>query len=296
MNNDWTVVPDTALLPPPPSIGHDNSPTGNAPEQEAQKATEWCRHHPLWQPKTLTSHELHSLETGDIHLQKPREYVGDLVPSGLGHWKGRTWTGTRDSCLLTTVPLYAALHHSPLRTGKTKTIYFELLIHGLGRGDGADECTVAVGFCAQPYPAFRMPGWQRGSLAVHSDDGRRFVNDMWGGKDFTAPFKVGDVVGIGMTFAVPENPPEYGAAPQATPSVKANVIFTRNGKHEGGWDVYEELDASGDLDAKGLDGQVDLYAAVGVFGGVDFQVFFNSKDWKFQDSTQSKHHLLHHLF
>jgi hypothetical protein len=38
---------------------------------------------------------------------------------------------------------------------------------------------------------------------VHGDDGRRFVNDTWGGKDFTAKFVEGETVGIGMEFSVP---------------------------------------------------------------------------------------------
>jgi hypothetical protein len=37
---------------------------------------------------------------------------------------------------------------------------------------------------------------------VHGDDGRRFVNDTWGGKDFTTKFVEGETVGIGMEFDV----------------------------------------------------------------------------------------------
>lgn len=36
--HDWTVIPDTALLPPPPSIGHDASPGGNANRSDADRA------------------------------------------------------------------------------------------------------------------------------------------------------------------------------------------------------------------------------------------------------------------
>jgi len=39
-----------------------------------------------------------------------------------------------------------------------------------------------------------MPGWQRGSLAVHGDDGRKYINDSWGGKDFTSSFKEGETL------------------------------------------------------------------------------------------------------
>ena len=44
----------------------------------------------------------------------------------------------------------------------------------------AEQSGAALGFVAPPYPPFRLPGWQRGSLAVHSDDGRRYVaNENW---------------------------------------------------------------------------------------------------------------------
>ena len=65
------------------------------------------------------------------------------------------------------------------------------------------ESGIAVGFCAKPYPGWRLPGWERASLGVHGDDGRRFVNDTWGGKDFTTEFRPGESVGIGMIFDTP---------------------------------------------------------------------------------------------
>jgi hypothetical protein len=69
----------------------------------------------------------------------------------------------------------------------------------MGRGENG----IAVGYCAKPYPSWRLPGWERASLGVHGDDGRRFVNDTWGGKDFTTKFVEGGTVGIGMEFSVP---------------------------------------------------------------------------------------------
>lgn len=38
---------------------------------------------------------------------------------------------------------------------------------------------------------------------MHGDDGRRFVNDTWGGKDFTIEFVEGETLGIGMEFSAP---------------------------------------------------------------------------------------------
>lgn len=161
----------------------------------------------------------------------------------------------------------------------SKTIYYELKIRSLGRGRGTDESSIALGYCAMPYPTWRMPGWERGSLAVHGDDGRKYVNDTWGGKDFTSPFKVEDTVGLGMTFSIPDSPPEYGAPQQNRLQMKVDIFFTRNGEKGESWNLHEELDASNDLGVDGLDGHFDLYAAVGTFGGVEFDVLFNRQDW-----------------
>jgi hypothetical protein len=68
----------------------------------------------------------------------------------------------------------------------------------MGRGENG----IAIGYCAKPYPSWRLPGWERASLGVHGDDGRRFVNDTWGGKDFTTKFIEGETVGIGIEFDV----------------------------------------------------------------------------------------------
>ena len=177
------------------------------------------------------------------------------------------------------MPLYFASAESPLQTEVTKTIYFELKIRSLGRGRGTDESSLALGFCAMPYPTWRMPGWERGSLAVHGDDGRKYVNDTWGGKDFTSAFQVGDTVGIGMSLSVSNSPPEYGAPPQTGAVTNVEVFFTRNGTKDGGWNLHEELDRDNDLGVDGLDGQFDLYGAVGVFGGAEFDVSFHRRDW-----------------
>jgi len=198
---------------------------------------------------------------------------------GRGRWRGSTKAGARDSILLTGLPLYFAKEDSPLMTEIPKTIYFEIQITSLGRGGGNDECAIAVGFAAQPYPPWRMPGWERASLGVHSDDGRRYVNDTWGGKDFTTPFKEGETIGLGMTFSIPTNPPQYGHQ-GATHSIE--VFMTRNGKQEGRWDIHEERDRDKDGGIEGLTGDFDLYGAIGVFGGVEFEACFERGGWQYQ--------------
>lgn len=216
---------------------------------------------------------------GEIGLLRPREFRGRLDMLSPGTWRGNTPAASGDSCIITSSPLYFAFSDSPWQTEVKKKIYFEVKLRSLGHGQNAAESSVALGFCAMPYPTWRLPGWERGSLAVHGDDGRRYVNDTWGGKDFTSAFNAGDTVGLGMSISVPVTPPEYESLPQKGSTLKVDVFFTRNGEVEGQWNIHEELDASRDLGVEGLDGQFDLYAAVGCFGGVEFDCLFNRRDW-----------------
>lgn len=276
---DWTSVPDTALLPPPPSIGHEHSSSSNADADEADRAHDWCKANPLVKPHLPTEAQHAATHNGDVRLMKPKEYRGDLSMSGTGSWKGSTRTGSNDVCLLTSAPLYFASVDSPLRTGRTKTIYFEVNVKSLGRGPGTEDCAVAIGYCGMPYPTWRMPGWERGSLAVHSDDGRRYVNDTWGGKDFTSPIHPGDAIGLAMTFSIPDAPPEYGSKPQTGTKINVEIAFTRNGQEDNAWNLHEELDEETDRGVDGLGGFFDLYGAVGVFGGTEFDVKFKRDEW-----------------
>lgn len=64
--------------------------------------------------------------------------------------------------------------------------------------------------------------------------------------------------------------------------LRAEIFLTRDGQRIDGWDLQEELGAATDFDIDGLDGQDDLFGAVGIFGGVEFDVLFKSKDWLWQ--------------
>ncbi|PSN71706.1 hypothetical protein BS50DRAFT_569349 [Corynespora cassiicola Philippines] len=280
--HDWTVIPDTALLPPPPSIGYDSSPTANASMEDGDRAYAWTKANPLWPPQHLNPATHAAIANGQLALLKPPTYIGDLIPQKQpGHWKCRTHAKCKDSSLLTNLPLYSVFSDSPIHTQKAKTIYFELKVIGVGRGffslEEADV-GIAMGYVAPPYPTFRLPGWQRASLGVHGDDGHKYVNDTWGGSDFTTAFKPGETVGIGITFSPPRNPPSYEQTQQGK-LVDIQVFFTRNGVREGSWDGNEELDERSEGGTVGLQGECDLFPAIGVFGGVDFEVFFNPEQW-----------------
>ncbi|KAI9676612.1 MAG: hypothetical protein M1829_002929 [Trizodia sp. TS-e1964] len=282
-NNAWTVIPDTSLLPPPPAFGRDRGAVSNAPEAQANRAIAYCRQNPLWAPRTLQPNELQRLEASEIQLIKPPELSGDLTARHAGCWGVRTRNGSADACILTYSPLYSVQAHSPLLTECPATIYFEVRILSLGRGEGGDPSSLGIGYCAQPYPTWRLPGWERGSLGVHGDDGCKYINDKWGGKQFTAPFKTGERVGIGMVISTPTALPDYAATKQPLRMpCKVEVFFTRNGKKDGSWDLHEDRDAKGDLGIEGLEGQFDLYAGVGCFGGMEVEVYFARADWLFK--------------
>lgn len=151
------------------------------------------------------------------------------------------------------------------------------LADGRANPPRGDIC-VALGFAALPYPTFRMPGWHRGSLAVHGDDGHRFVNDRWGGKSFTEPFSPGERLGLGMTFSTRGG----GGGEGAQGVIETEVFFTRQGREAGRWDLHEETDAEQDLPVTGLEGFHDLSCAIGTYGAAKFDVFFDPERWMFR--------------
>lgn len=241
-------------LPPPPAISHDVSPASNTTPALADAGYEFCVKNPLAPPQFFTASSLALVSSGNLPLASPPPNFRGTISADPSSGLPLITTlngGCPDTCLISALPLYCAGYHHPANTGKPKRIYFELSIVSLLPGS-----TVAVGFAGCPYPGFRLPGWNRGSLGVHSDDGRRYCNDSYGGKDFTAPFGAGETVGIGMIF------------PTAGPGSGVEVYFTRNGQRAGGWRLDEETDAELDWSAtEGLDGGCDVYAAVGLWGG-----------------------------
>lgn len=271
--HDWTVVPDTALLPPPPAIHYEYS-TNNASWDDAARAHDWSKRNPLYLPSKPSPSIYTTVQDRNISLQRPHEFKGDLVQRDKAQWKARTKPSCTDCVLLSILPLYFAAEDSPAMTARSKSIYFEVRVLDMGESHGRGAAGIAIGFCARPYPSWRLPGWQRASLGVHGDDGRRFVNDPDGGIDFTRPFKPGETVGIGVTFTVPPDTGSHGKA-------NAEVFFTRDGKRDAGWQVNEERDRESESVA-GLEGDYDLYAAIGMFGAVEFEAELAPEGWLYQ--------------
>ncbi|KAK2594561.1 hypothetical protein QQS21_007733 [Conoideocrella luteorostrata] len=267
VGHDWeAAVPDTSLFPPPPAIfsGYDSSPANNATEEEAEAGEDWCRQYPLTQPMVLDAAAKTALHANNIRLMEPVGFNGSLNWLGPGHWEVSTAKNSPDRCIIGYPPLYLVNDHDPTKFNHAKTIYYEVKILSRSRNN-----FVAIGFTGLPYPSFRLPGWHRGSLGVHGDDGHKYINDRWGGKDFTYSFKKGETLGIGMTLS-----------PTGTARPEVSIFFTRDGVQTGGWNLHEETDAEQDLPVTGLEGFHDLSCAIGSFDGVEFEVIFDPAKWK----------------
>ncbi|KIW30815.1 uncharacterized protein PV07_02515 [Cladophialophora immunda] len=279
--HDWTVIPDTALLPPPPPLPQDYSPTNNASYDSAARAHEWCAKHPVYTPST-PSHEIHLLaNAGHITLEPPplqlRKHLTAFRQTSPTTWHVATSKHQQDAIIVASIPLYFACVDNPLSTSEPKTIYFEIAVRRILNANSG----IAIGFAAKPYPPWRLPGWHRASIGVHGDDGRRFVNDPWGGRDFVQAFKEGEVVGVGMRFSTQAATGAHGGGP-GMGKVKTRAFVTRDGKADErwGWDMDEERDLR-DEGVDGLMGEGDLYPAIGVFGAVEFDVRFgDSVNWR----------------
>lgn len=265
-------MPDTSLFPPPPDIfsGYDQSPSSNATERQAEAGEAWCKQYPLAPPLTLDSVARAALSQHNPRLmQPPNNFAGSLAWTGTGLWTGKTTSKSGDSCIVAYPPLYSVTSHSPLATHRPKTVYYEVLVRG-DTPKAAGDIGLALGFTALPYPTFRMPGWHRGSLAVHGDDGHKYINDRWGGKDFVQAFGKNEVYGVGMTFS-----PAKG-------KIEVEVFFTRQGREVGRWNLHEESDAEQDLPVTGLEGFHDLSLAVGTFEAVTFEVVLDPARWAYK--------------
>lgn len=101
---------------------------------------------------------------------------------------------TQDGILLTSGVSVSmqrtVLSNYPLNQSKEYHTY-EFVIDELPAGS-----IVALGRAAKPYPEFRLPGWHRESVGLHSDDGNKFFDNSYGGASYSSPLKQGDTVSV----------------------------------------------------------------------------------------------------
>ncbi|KAJ1559620.1 hypothetical protein HK096_011614 [Nowakowskiella sp. JEL0078] len=106
-----------------------------------------------------------------------------------------------DACVLSLKPLLRLDHNRIDLTGKVgdkldykACVYYEVTIKEMSFNP---LTVISVGFATANYPPFRLVGWNKYSIGIHSDDGRVFENDKFGGRTFTGPFSAGQTVGCG---------------------------------------------------------------------------------------------------
>ena len=282
--HNWQAIPDTSLLPPPPTLDHHTSAASNALPDLAKLAWAWTNRNPPFAPDQPPENSIQDVRRGNLTLRAP-EHVerGEIVSKTGTLCHIKTTNRSTDHCYLSSLPLYFEHVDSPFRTEARKIIYYELKIENMKKLPSGDDSMVAMGYAVAPYPTWRMPGWQRGSLAVHSDDGSRFTSHDGGGFDFTTPIKTGEVIGLGVCFSIPEFRPDRLGKSGAQP-LKGEVFFTRNGRPSGGWDIQEGLNQDEGWRADFLDGKWDLYAAIGTYGEVEISVYFGAHQWQYDPS------------
>ncbi|EWC45385.1 hypothetical protein DRE_00784 [Drechslerella stenobrocha 248] len=255
---------------PPPALPVRSQMTSqglNASEDDADAGHDYCSQYAVYPPSFQQPENLERIQRGEIGLFQPANFSGHLEAVPRTRFKVHTHKDTPDTTLLSGLPLFCRNHHYPREKGY-KTIYYEIKIKKI-----SDESSLAIGFVNVPTPPFRLPGWHRGALAVHSDDGNRYINDPYGGRKFVDPFKNDETIGLGIRFRMG----------------MVQAFLTRDGREVGKWMVNEDTDLedtsreNGGGSVVGLLGDNDLYAAVGVFGKTEFEVEFGYSEW--QDST-----------
>jgi hypothetical protein len=286
-------VAEPPPYPPPPGLNHDFSTGANATKGEAEQARLWCNFYPLTPPFPMPPNQLRAIHAHDHTLCLPPGFRGTakLTNQTYHTWRVISPSGTKDTLIQTALPYYSYYGDSPMLTERSKTIYFEIQVRSFGtppsksklgsllhRQPVIEESGVAIGFFAPPYPAFRLPGWQRGSIGVHSDDGRRFVGNDEGGVDFTAPFQVGETIGLGMTFEARHS--------DEGPRMNVEVFLTRDGKKAGGWNLLNDTDSEFES-VDGLTGDNDIFPAIGIFGPLDVELHFGEESWLYRGWNQS---------
>ncbi|ETN46809.1 uncharacterized protein HMPREF1541_00998 [Cyphellophora europaea CBS 101466] len=270
--HDWTSVPDNSQLPPPPAFFAEFSPANNASLESAEAAHQWCERYPPYAPCAPSQPLIDAANSGNLTLDRPPNLSksSSLTRTAPGTYSAKTKPSQPDTILLSTLPIYFAAAANPLHTEQVKTIYYEAEIKRIHDANSI----VAIGFAGMPYPPWRLPGWHRASIGVHSDDGRRYINDSFGGVDFVRPFGVGDVVGLGVRF---------GTEAKTDVTVKTRCFFVRNGREEGSWDVDEERDQEHVFEGvQGLEGEGDLHVAVGLSGGVEVDIRLMENQWQYR--------------
>jgi len=95
--------------------------------------------------------------------------------------------------------------------------------------DAGQNCYIAVGLARKDYPAHRHPGWTRGSIAFHADDGKIFIGSGIG-SPFGPKCALNDTLGCGIVFPLKYSDPPPGKRKKRWP--------WEGGEEKGGRESY----------------------------------------------------------
>ncbi|KAF8310549.1 SPRY-domain-containing protein, partial [Clavulina sp. PMI_390] len=149
-------------------------------------------------------------------------------------------------------PLSASVVQSNLPLPKLNEVYYwEVKLFDL-----PTTTSVSIGLATKPYPAFRLPGHSRFSIAYHSN-GDKSHNYPFTSTPFGPSLKEGDTLGIGYR---PRN---------------GTVFFTRNGRKTE--DAFVGLSKFNLFPSIGADGPCSVHVNLGQAGFVHLEA--NVKKW-----------------
>ncbi|KAF9526037.1 endosome protein [Crepidotus variabilis] len=251
---------------PAPEISHQYGKWNEAPEEEYDAAEAFCSEYPVQPPRLLPSNAIDAITNlgckawGIEYPTSPR-FAGtirnpdDKKGSSAGVCTVQTNKKCKDTCLLSSLPILAGLYDIQGKTG----VYFEVQIH---RMDGI----IAVGTACRPYPAWRLPGWNRLSAGFHLDDFRKFFEDPDGGRDYipetnSSPLtsiKPQDTIGLGFIFS------------------SGTLFYTYNGVRLP--DAFQGIYLPRQ--------EHDVFAAIGVEGECEFEVNFGGDVFRWKEANE----------
>ncbi|KAI0347813.1 hypothetical protein BDW22DRAFT_1403969 [Trametopsis cervina] len=230
-----------------------------ATDEEFESAKRFCSIYPLEQPRLLSSDmveriQIEGCRVWNIEVPRSSRFVGRVSAGGE---KGKasvskvvTEAKCESVCLLSNLPIMAGLYEIQGKSG----VYYEVLVKKM---DGI----IAIGTACRPYPDWRFPGWNRGSVGLHLDDMRKFFEDSDGGMDYSpvlSHISRGDTIGCGYDFT------------------SSAIFYTYNG-------MRLPAAFSGVYVPRTLQ---DVYAAVGVEGKCEFEVNFGAELFKWKEGNE----------
>ena len=236
--------PDLPTWQPAREESHYQGKLRDASFHDFEEGITFCQRNPIFPPLEITP-QLRQFVTGlDAYTFLPNFYFHGKIKERHGLVHVQTESSQLDCSVVSNLPiLFANARH--LGEG----VYLELHITSL-RKNGI----VSFGLAQVPYPPFRQPGWNRSSCAVFSDDGRKFFEDGYGGREYTSPICAGDVISLVILNAA-----------------LGTVTYQQNGVSLG--PAFDGLFFPRD--------KCDVYAALGFEGHVECTVNFGAHAWKY---------------